>query len=90
MKLTKKQVEKLNLINKRLELAIRYLQQEGVFGVAHKTESPDGHSYTINNKWFTKVAPEHVNIVSKDIGSDLCLIYKAYRELKDFIDKESI
>ena len=86
MKLSKKQRRVLELILHHLERAEKCLKREGVAGIAVKTDCPNGASYSIGNKECSGV--HSVNVVNKNVGSDITGLYTARQLLSDFLSND--
>jgi hypothetical protein len=85
MKLTKTQQQQLYYILHHIERANKYLLDDKVVGIAHKTDSPNGASYTINNTDCSTI--HHVDVMDKHIGSDITGVYDTLKLLKRFIEE---
>lgn len=83
MKLSKKQRKALALVLHHLERAEKCLKKEDVAGIAIKTDFPNGASYSIGNKDCSGV--HSVNVVNKNVGSDITGLYTARQLLSDFL-----
>ena len=86
MKLSKKQRKALALVLHHLERAEKCLKKEDVAGIAIKTDFPNGASYSIGNKECSGV--HSVNVVNKNMGSDITGLYTARRLLSDFLSND--
>jgi len=90
MKLTKKQIKALENIKQHLERAERYIKKDDVAGIAIKTQSPNGASYIIKNPECISECSSNasaVDVVNKNVGSDLMGLYTARQLLADFLQE---
>lgn len=87
MRLTKKQIRALENILSHLERAEKYIKRDDIAGIATKTEYPNGASYIIKNIECSNVCA--VDVVNKNIGSDITGLYTARRLLADFMGQEA-
>jgi hypothetical protein len=86
MKLSNKHRRALESVLHHLERAEKFLKREDVAGIAVKTDCPNGASYSIGNKECSGV--HSVNVVNKNIGSDITGLYTARQLLSDFLSKD--
>ncbi len=86
MKLSNKQRRTLESVLLHLERAEKYLKREDVAGIAVKTDYPNGASYSIGNKECSGV--HSVNVVNKNVGSDITGLYTARQLLSDFLSND--
>ena len=86
MKLSNKQRRMLEVVLHHLERAEKCLKREDVAGIAIKTDYPNGASYSIGNKECSSV--HSVNVVNKNVGSDITGLYTARQLLSDFLSND--
>ncbi|MDP3105571.1 MAG: hypothetical protein Q8M95_13305 [Candidatus Methanoperedens sp.] len=85
MRLSNKHRRALEVVLHHLERAEKFLKREDVAGIAVKTEYPNGASYSIVNKECSGV--RSVNVVNKNVGSDITGLYAARQLLSDLLNK---
>jgi len=85
MKISNKHRRALELVLDHLERSEKCLKREDVVGIAVKTDCPNGASYCIGNKECSAV--HSVNVVNKNIGSDITGLYTARQLLSDFLSQ---
>jgi hypothetical protein len=94
MKMTNKQLRELEHVLYDLQRAYNYLQKPEIQGIARKVEGyqVNGGSYTINNPDICKSdkrIAEHIQVMDKEIGSDIAGFSMALHNLQSFIEMNS-
>ena len=73
-----------------LYIAVKYITSDKIAGIAHRTQSPNGASYTIQNpkclETMSGDRPEHVDVFNQFVGTKMCYLYHGLKVLERLVE----